>query len=72
MNCGCNHLISLTGMLKFLIDTNRRNLMCDRYIAKDANVMRGVFDEFFFRTGDLARREGSNCFILGRASQDCM
>ena len=33
--------------------------------------MNGVFDsKDFYKTGDLARREGSNYFILGRVSQD--
>lgn len=33
--------------------------------------MEGVFDEGgFYKTGDLFRREGSDYFMLGRASQD--
>ena len=44
-----------------------------RYVSKDPKTMDGVFDDQgFFKTGDLARRKGSNYTILGRASQDGM
>ena len=33
--------------------------------------MKGVFDDHgYYLTGDIAKREGSNYFILGRDSQD--
>ena len=42
-----------------------------RYLSPDPHVMEGVLDEDgFYKTGDLVRREGSDYFMLGRASQD--
>lgn len=41
-----------------------------RYLFDDVATANAFDKQGFFKTGDIARREGDNYFILGRASQD--
>jgi malonyl-CoA/methylmalonyl-CoA synthetase len=43
-----------------------------RYLCDAAATRAAHNEEGFFRTGDIARREGDNYFILGRASIDIL
>lgn len=43
---------------------------CSRYIFDDEATAAAHDENGYFKTGDIARREGKYYFILGRASQD--
>lgn len=42
----------------------------DRYLFDEAATANAFDERGYFKTGDIARREGENYFISGRASQD--
>ncbi|KAL9130013.1 MAG: hypothetical protein Q9217_001697 [Psora testacea] len=49
----------------------KSNTLFKRYIFPDPDIMNSVFDsQGFYKTGDIAKRNGSQYTIIGRASQD--
>jgi len=47
-------------------------IMFSKYLFDDDATLKALDDDGYFKTGDIARREGDFYFILGRASIDIM